>query len=35
MPAPRDPGRNELPSTYFVQAREKKKELRCLTIQLT
>lgn len=33
MPAPRDPGKNELPNTYFVQAREKKKELHRLTIQ--
>lgn len=33
MPAPRDPGKNELPSTYFVQDKEKREELRRLMIQ--
>jgi ubiquinone/menaquinone biosynthesis C-methylase UbiE len=33
MPVPRDPGKNELPSTYFVRDKEKREELRRLTVQ--
>src|SRR5258708_3784399 len=33
MPTPRNSGKNERPSTYFVQDREKREELVRLTIQ--